>query len=199
MVQLHTKFASYTMATGTDGVQQVGQGAVGIGFHALLWNGPGSTVIDLNPGSAWKVSMAWDVDDGRQVGSISGTPTGDLPHAALWTSTAASCVDLNPSGYSLSNASSVRDGVEVGSGAPSAAPLKRRALAWQGTSASAIDLHALLPAEYQGWNSSAEDIDARGNIVGYVELGGERQPALWLSTGLMPIPQSGSLGMVAIK
>ena len=198
-VFLHTKFSSYTMATGTDGVQQVGQGAVGIGYHALLWHGPGSTVIDLHPGPAWKVSMAWAVDDGQQVGSISGTQTSDLPHAALWTSTAASWVDLNPSGYSQSNACSVQDGVEAGSGSPSAAPWKRRALAWQGTSASVIDLHALLPAEYQSWNSSAEDIDARGNIVGYVELGSERQPALWLRKELMATAQSGSLGTVALK
>jgi hypothetical protein len=199
MVQLHTKFASYTMATGTDGVQQVGEGAVGIGFHALLWNGPGSAVIDLNPGPAWKFSMACAVDDGHQVGSIAGTATSDAPHAALWTSTAASWVDLNPSGYSQSNACSVHAGVQVGSGAPSAAPWTRRALAWQGSSASVTDLHALLPAEFQAWNSYAEDIDAFGNIVGYVELGSERQPALWLRKELMATAQSGSLGTVALK
>jgi hypothetical protein len=198
-VFLHTKFSSDTMATGTDEVQQVGQGAVGIGYHALLWNGPGSTVIDLHPGTAYKVSMASAVDDGQQVGSISGTPTSDVPHAALWTSTAASCLDLNPAGYVQSSACSVRDGVEVGSGAPSAAPLTRRALAWQGSAASVTDLHALLPAEFQSWNSSAEDIDAQGNIVGSVELGGERRPALWLRTDPLPIPQSGSLGTVALK
>jgi hypothetical protein len=53
------------------------------------------------------------------------------------------------------------------------------ALAWQGDAASVIDLHALLPAPYQGGISAAEDVNARGDIVGWVESAGSYLPVVW--------------------
>ena len=201
MVQLHSSFANSTMATGTDGIQQVGQGAVGGGgySHALLWKGPASTVIDLHPGPEYFISIANGVHDGEQAGSVSGVATGFWPHAALWTGTPTSFVDLNPPGCSMSTVCGVRDGMQVGWASPTGATWHDRAVAWQGTPESVIDLHSLLPAEFQTWNSSAEDIDAYGNIVGFVEVANVWNPVVWLRVQPLATSQALALGPAPIK
>ncbi len=191
---LHSTMSSSTMATGTDGVQQVGHGAVGGGgyLHALLWKGAGWTAVDLHP-LGYLFSQACSVDKGQQAGNVWGAPTGGWTHAALWQGTKASFVDLNPPGYAQSTTCCVRDGLQVGSGRPSGATWMYRALAWQGSADSAIDLASLLPGEFKTWNSSAEDIDAHGNIVGFVEVAGIYNPVVWLRTD--PIVVGGPLAL----
>jgi hypothetical protein len=68
-----------------------------------------------------------------QVGNGSG-------HALLWTGTAASVVDLNPSGFDSSQAYGVGGGQQVGEGIPSGGGAFH-ALLWSGTAASAVDLN----------------------------------------------------------
>ena len=199
MELLHSHIANYSVAVGTDGVQQVGHGMVGMGFHALLWNSTGSSVVDLNPGPGYFLSLAGAVDAGQQVGSVAGADTASWSHAALWTGTAASFEDLNPHGYVESNAWSVRGGVQVGSGSLTGQTSKYRALAWQGSALGFIELHDLLPSDFQFWNSSAEDIDAQGNIVGFVEFSGVSHPVVWLRNKPMLVADASSLGVSPLK
>ena len=99
------------MANGTDGAQEVGYANIDNShFAALLWNGPQSQPVDLNPALAnW--SAAYGVRGGIQVGcaSMPGT-SGFQYHAALWRGSASSFVDLSrflPSGYTSSCALAV--------------------------------------------------------------------------------------------
>lgn len=83
---------------------------------------------------------AWSTANG--VGTVnrwgaSGPATGNNTHAILWTGTAASAVDLNPSGFTSSQANGVTDGEQAGS-ARSANGVSH-AMLWRGTAASAVD------------------------------------------------------------
>ena len=193
MVLLHSQVHEDTAAYGTDGVHYVGRGEDAHGqSHALLWTATGALATDLNPPGGYDLSLAAAVDGGQQVGFVSGTATGGAAHAALWTGSAASFTDLNPDGFVQSNAYSVRDGIQVGCGSPSSASWTQRALAWTGSAETVLDLHALLPAEFQTWNSSAADVDTQGRIVGFVEHGGDWQPVLWVKRPAPRAPTTSS-------
>ena len=56
--------------------------------------------IDLNP-SGFLNSHALGVSGGQQVGDGFGLATGGT-HALLWSGSAASVIDLNPSGFAFS-------------------------------------------------------------------------------------------------
>lgn len=178
--RLHSMLHEFTAATDTDGVQTVGRGShVNSGYeHALLWPTTTSMAVDLHPPGPYERSFTSGVANGQQVGGII-LDNGDL-HAALWTGSASSFRDLNPPQFYLTDIYAVRNGVQVGTGNLWSETWKHRALAWQGTKASVIDLHALLPAEYQSWNSSAQDIDSAGNIVGFVNLTDQWRPVVWI-------------------
>jgi hypothetical protein len=68
-------------------------------------------------------------------------------HALLWSGTADSVIDLNPSGYRRSAANGNDDRYQVGYGYNSG--FNTRALLWSGSADSAIDLHSILPATFQ--------------------------------------------------
>jgi hypothetical protein len=169
----------YTLARaeGTDGLQHVGSAVPSSSNwqHALLWNGV-APPIDLHPPGPYVKSVATAVDDGQQVGHVL-VQSLDLEHAALWLGSAGTFRDLHTPGYLRSYAHSVRNGVQVGVRQPS--PVVSRAVAWQGDAASAIDLHVLLPAPYQAGSSGADDVNARGDVAGWVEWGGAYLPVVW--------------------
>jgi len=72
------------------------------------------TVVNLHP-SWWDHSYGYGVAGGQQVGVVAEYPfTGT--HAALWSGSAGSFVDLHPSEWYLSSAAyGVGDGQQVGS------------------------------------------------------------------------------------
>jgi hypothetical protein len=147
-------------------------------MHALVWQGPATMAVDLHPAGAYDDSRAASVSQGQQAGNVWGGATGGYVHAALWTGTPESFRDVNPPGYCVSTIKRVRNGLQVGSGTPCLAMGSYRALAWHGTPAAA-DLHRFLPVAFQQWNSSAEDVDASGNVVGLVQLGDQLRPVIW--------------------
>lgn len=101
--------------------------------------------------------------DGQQVGQASGPATGNNTHAILWTGTAASAVDLNPSGFTSSQANGATDGEQAGS-ARSANGVSH-AMLWRGTAASAVDPRAFLPS---GFTNAWRQASARAaTISGY--------------------------------
>jgi hypothetical protein len=178
---LHAKSHINTAAMGTDGIQVVGQGIFASNgtAHALLWNAGATFAVNLNPGHGYSESLADCVSLGQQAGTAWGWRTWGFTHAALWRGTPSSFVDLNPDGFFMSQVRGMRNGVQVGIGTRPSENWKYRALAWNSTPESATDLHALLPARYQSWNSSAEDVDPKGNIIGFVELEGKWRPVIW--------------------
>jgi hypothetical protein len=158
----------WTQATGIDGTQVVGyaipsipQGTI---QRALLWDLVTGIHTDLTPARHQR-SMANGVFGGEQVGwAQQGGPT----HAALWKGSAASAVDLNPTGVQFSIAYATDGKHQVGIA-------DDHATLWTGSAASAVDLN---PA---GWASSA----ARA-VLGSQEVGdGQRKANVFISHALI--------------
>ena len=105
--------------------------------HALLWLPPTGDVIELQP-DGFDGSSAKSTDGHRQVGVLY---LATFQHAALWSGTPESAVDLHPTvlhGFDQSVAYGIGRGQEVGGGS---AGTEQHALLWKDTAASAIDLH----------------------------------------------------------
>ena len=170
-VDLHpTGLAGFdrSVATGTDGMRQVGYAnlAVGGASHALLWSGTAASALDLHPTNLPGIdfSAANAINGLQQVGYGGGSGTGGKDHAMLWTGTAASAVDLHPTsfaGFDSSTALGTNGLAQVGIIYNSAAV---DAALWTGTAASAIDLAKLLP--FTATRSLAYTIDPQGNAWG---------------------------------
>jgi hypothetical protein len=93
--------------------------------------------MDLNH-RGFESSLAHGSDGRQQVGS-----TRDYnPHALLWYSTAASVVDLNPSGLVDSHAYGISSGQQAGRGRGPSTRGEEHALLWRASAASVVDLHS---------------------------------------------------------
>lgn len=107
--------------------------------HAALWQGPSLGFTDLNPsgtcGSCKPGSNAYGTD-GTHIAGSGGSPE----HALLWTiGQLQTPVDLNPAGFSYSEAYAVSGKVQAGY-AFSTVTNSYHAFRWHGTAASAVDL-----------------------------------------------------------
>ncbi len=113
--------------------------------NAVVWSPAGP--VPLHPASGYSTTVAAATDGGSQVGF--GNVPGHL-HAALWTGSAASFVDLDPGGFYDTQAWGVGGGQQVGFGRTNPAPVTNyqytRALLWSGTPGSVVNLH---PAAYE--------------------------------------------------
>jgi hypothetical protein len=117
--------------------------------------------VDLNPANLGITSStAGSISGIQQVGEGFSSGTGGNGHALVWSGTAASAVDLNPTGFTSSGATATNGTEQVGTGDDDA-------LVWFGTAASVINLGALLPTTTLALrNSGASSIDSSGNIYG---------------------------------
>jgi hypothetical protein len=143
--------ASYEGDIGFDNVSA--NQIVGFGYfgnpnsnedHTLLWTAAGA--VDLNPTnlSGFDYSSASGTSGTQQVGygeASSGVKGTVFTHALLWTGTAASAIDLNPTnlGINSSTANGTNGAQQVGAGYGSFSG--SHALLWIGTAASAVDLN----------------------------------------------------------
>ncbi len=91
-----------SQVSATNGVRQVGHATPFGGglFHGILWSGTANSAIDLTP-AGWAGSTAYGIspDGSQQAGSVTQgfTQTGTTPsHAAIFSGSAASFVDINP-------------------------------------------------------------------------------------------------------
>jgi len=139
--------ASYAAAT--NGTQQVGYSYPS---RALLWSGTAASCISLHP-SGFAGSRATGISGTQQVGWIASTdwhtPYASMgTHAFLWNGSAASRIDLNPSGFDQSEASGISDTQQVGRGILS--NNDSHALLWSGSADSFIDLN---PSGYS-WSTA---------------------------------------------
>ena len=147
---------TWSYCLGTHGGQQVGFGERPVYTvtyqYAYLWtNGLATNLHPTALGFAY--SKALGVHNGQQVGYTSTIPYPygetfayqSFSHAVLWQGTAASAVDLNPAGYSGSQALAT-NGTQQGGWAYAAVVTQaQHAALWSGTAASFVDLN---PAAY---------------------------------------------------
>ena len=143
---------------GMGGNQQVGVVRSDFQFgnantRAFLWKGTAASAINLHPANInandYQSSNALATDGTQQVGIVRGGATFGQYHASLWSGTAASYVDLNPtnsvSAAQSSSASAIANGVEGGYAVvykPGTFSNPRpHAYIWTGTAASGVDLH----------------------------------------------------------
>lgn len=101
------------------------------------------TFRDLSPAGSRK-SRASAVDATRECGYVELNP--GVPHAALWSSSASSFVDLNPLGAAFSACCGLKENEQVGWAAVEADPgvlgsTQPHAALWKGTAESFVDLH----------------------------------------------------------
>ena len=183
-IDLHPFEIGDSAALDTSGQQQVGYAngpPTGFAPHAWLWNGDATGSVDLHPAGFWGDSIARATAGGQQVGNINFSNEKNPPviivHAALWSGSAESVVDLHPAiaGCDRSYGEDT-DGVhQVGFCYCSTAENPyHRALLWQGSAASAVNLH---PAEFT--QSFAEGV-AGDEQVGYAFGGdGYTRALLW--------------------
>jgi hypothetical protein len=153
-IDLHPSGFRYSAALDTDGQRQVGSGngpPTQFLRHALLWSGVANGYVDLHPSGIWTDSIARSIAGDQQVGNINFFFNGNesspqsIIHAALWRGTAASVVDLHPTGIgcqsSYANATDGSHQVGYGYFPTSGNTTPYRALFWSGTAASAVVLH----------------------------------------------------------
>ena len=106
--------------------------------------------------------------------------TTEKQHALLWEGSAASYVDLHPSGYYHSWGKDISDGRQVGYGRPTSdsyvgsGSQYYHALLWQGTAESVVNLH---PTGYG--RSSAVAISGSQQVGSGEPLGGGVHALLW--------------------
>lgn len=147
MIDLTPAGATRAEAVGVSGGQQLGN----VSFpspttpgatenHAVIWSGVAIGLTDLGPGNALAIS------NGQQVGYSA------FGHAALWSGSPESFVDLNPTGWDTSAASGVAGGQQVGTanrqqpcglkkgGACGGTYTVMQPFLWTGSAASAVNL-----------------------------------------------------------
>jgi hypothetical protein len=134
---------------------------------------PGTTYVLLNPDS-WTTSQAGAVTAKNQGGSVETVTNGYdifVQHAALWSGTKSSFIDLHPSNWIGSYVAGISGNVQVGNvylidGGGHAA-------LWNGTASSFLDLNP------PGSGSSSANAISGSKIVGYATFPSGQQAALW--------------------
>jgi hypothetical protein len=178
-------------AVGTDGNQQVGycEGAGPYTDQALLWSNSAGSMVNLNPtalpgisaSEAFGVSSSGGsssgASGGQQVGYGEGAGTSFNAHAMLWTGSANSAVDLNPTslGITTSTAFGTDGSQQVGDGTNAAG--NQNAMLWSSTAASAVNLN---PANMS--LSFAYGIDGNQQVGAGAPQAGSFHALLWTGT-----------------
>ncbi|HRI44069.1 MAG TPA: hypothetical protein PLL78_03880 [Fimbriimonadaceae bacterium] len=168
-VDLSPAGSTASEARGIDAHQQVGYARFGGDLQAGYWTGSPASWVSLHPSGSYTSSMAFAVDQGKQVGRVSlSTGPG---HACLWTGTPGSMVDLHPIGSTsnLSTAFAIQGNRQVGSIFIGS---QFNACMWNGTPASYVSLHP--PGALR-----SEALGVSGDMqVGYVTTD-RRRAVLW--------------------
>ena len=137
--------------------------------------------IDLSPtylADQFSAS-AYGTSSGQQAGRAYGSTFGGDGHAALWSGSSSSFVDLNPIGFSKSQVEAISGGQEAGYGSGSATGGGIHALIWSGSANSVVDLNPTSLIETYSY-SQAEG-NSGGQQVGFGQ-GGSTHALLWLGT-----------------
>src|SRR5262249_23148993 len=119
--------------------------------------------VDLTPTSdARPYWFASGASGAQQVGQIVTDPLLAVQHAAIWSGSPESVVDLHPTGlgFQTSRAYCASGGLQAGYGSTSTN--ETHALLWAGTAASAVELHPT-----SGYVSSFANSISGSAVAGY--------------------------------
>jgi hypothetical protein len=179
--------------------------------HAAVWEGSPGTWTDLHP-DGWDESLIYAVTTSREVGSVGrgslappepGVPYGYITHAAMWSGTRQSFVDMHPPGATgLSELYGACDRWQVGLAVINGAG---HAGLWSSTPESFVDLHTILGTNYD--NSFARAVWTDGmriRVIGTATLAPSRTehavlweitevPASWTAVRLAVSCEAGRL------
>jgi len=157
---------SYVLTVSANGISD-SFGILGAGTRSGTWNNI-SVVITyrvLTPASSISAS-ANAISGAQQAGSVGG-------HAALWSGTPDSFVDLNPVGASGSWVGAISGSQEAGSATVGG---QSHAAIWSGTPTSFVDLNPSVASSSGAYGTSGS------KQVGYVIRGGALHAAYWSGT-----------------
>lgn len=168
-----------TTVAAISGTQIVGTARAGSALpRAILWNNVAGTYVpvDLTP-SGYIDGELTGVENGVQVGTVGDSNN----HAALWTGSAASYVNLSPAGSVNSYANWIGGGQIVGVATFSSSPYApENAILWTGPSANCyVNLNG------PGLTNSAALAAGDGMQVGYGNgptTGGRTHAIVWSSS-----------------
>jgi hypothetical protein len=171
--ETHMSGAEYDRALATDGTRLVTNAAFEYSggnytYRPYLWTPPHSVTF-LDPGDLVDRASVSGIDGDRQYGSLIPVGGGNIWHAAMWTGTANSIVDVNPAGYTVSNILSAGDGQAVGRVQTDNG---QHAALWAGGTAAAVELRR------EGWTSSTAVAAHDGVQVGSIP----GKAALWIGS-----------------
>ena len=116
---------------------------------------------------------------GQQAGRAYGSTFGGDGHAALWSGSSSSFVDLNPIGFNKSQVEAISDGQEAGYGSGTPTGGQTHALLWSGSATGAVDLNPTSLSETYTY-SQVEGIGG-GQQVGFGQ-GLNTHALLWSGT-----------------
>lgn len=155
------------VAWDVHGNQMAGQVNLSGSARAALWDN--GTLINLHPVSGASSSQVYGLSATQQAGYIR---SGVVNRASVWSGTAASRVDLHPTGSTLSKAMGVDAGQQVGFAIFGGS---ERASLWTGNAGSWTDL---TPDGASGGEALAVHA---GQQAGYATFEGVTHAALWSS------------------
>jgi hypothetical protein len=158
---------------GVFGNQQVGAVYDGADESACLWNGTRESWVSLHPAGA-SGSQAAATSGAQQFGTVSWyTGSGPDPeliqHAALWSGSAESWVDLHPGGAKNSAGYAISGGRQVGI-------VDGQASVWSGTPESRVSLAPRGASWSAGWGAFGD------YQVGVVVMGEAHYASFWHGT-----------------
>lgn len=141
--------ASASVIYANNGGSQGGQVLIDGKSVAAAWNGNAATFVNLGPAKKSLVSAVLGIYPGVQVGYSSTDPNMNVLHAYIWSGTARSGVDLNPTGSFWTEGSLARGvfGTTVVGGAASPNYIALHACRWNSARNTFKDIH---PAGYDG-------------------------------------------------
>lgn len=163
--------ATSASVAGSDSQSLVGFANFGAP-RAILWtDADPATFVTLHPPTNPTVSYATAIGDGQQVGWV--VTSGGSTKACVWSGTASSYIDLDPSLSTHSAAFGVGGGQQVGFANVSG---QFRASLWSGSAASWVNLNPELAT------TSAANAVWQGQVVGVANIGGVNHASLWLDS-----------------
>jgi hypothetical protein len=153
--EVHMSGAEYDSVAATDGQRMVSNSVYdyGNGSHVsypYLWTPPQSVTF-LDPGPAVGKASVAAIDGQRQYGSLRPEGSYTIAHAVMWGGTAASMVEVHPTGYTQSWIAGAGDGQAVGQ-------VDSRAALWAGGTAEVVELHQ------PGWTTNSYVYATHGGV-----------------------------------
>ncbi|HQY87138.1 MAG TPA: hypothetical protein PK402_00675 [Tepidisphaeraceae bacterium] len=205
-VDIHPGLADVSSARAIRATEVGGYALIGSEVHAGYWIVPPSsphlfTFTDLHPTGAAS-SMANAIAVGVQGGTANFAAFPSSPHAALWSGSAASVLDLNPPGAAGSTILGMDDGVQTGHASFGGTT---HAGIWTGTAGSFIDLAGYLPAGYSNSRGEAVYADGTGfiQVVGYAthltDSGSRIEAIVWTIPEPTSVMSLVIVGMIAMR